>query len=138
MASRDNRIKENMELIDMLPDEINDVDFKIGGEVVKANLKKRVFKTKEEKKTTGCVIVIEISEFPNGTMGMMLPAMGKAGYVPSEQELKNLVAGKEIKASGLISNKGSDYDATLAFDPKEERTSKGVTYYGNIGPVGWN
>lgn len=133
MSERDVKIKENISLVEQLPDEINDVDFKIDGEIIKANVKKRMFKSGK-----GAALIIENKEFPNGTLSMMVPFMGPAGYVPSEQEIKMLVAGEEIKGTKLLSKAGKEYDTTLAFNPKDERPYNGKTYYGNVEPVGWN
>lgn len=133
MSERDLKIKENIDLVNQLPDEINNVPFKFKSEELIGNVKKRMFKSGK-----GANLTIEHVDFPNGILGMMVPFMGAAGYVPSEEEIKRLLIGDEIKATKLLSKQGKEYDARLAFTADEERPYNGKTYYGNVGPVGWD
>ena len=128
MPTKDEHIRDNKQKVENFPEEIPNVEVDINGTIVESTIKKMMF-------SNGAALRIENKEFPNGIMSVSIPFMGKAGYVPTEEEMIQLCRGEMIRGEGLFSNAGKEYGTNFVFDPLHERHYKGKTYYGNVDPV---
>lgn len=116
MGLKDERIRDNKEAIEALPEKIEGVEMLLpDGSSDMIDLVKG-----ESKSGKSSFYTVIHEEFEEGQIKMFIPQMGLAGFVPTVDEIKELFKGESVTCNSLVSNAGKNYSMSFSFNPYEK------------------
>lgn len=136
MGLKEQKEAANKEQLKALPDMLKDVDFKVKDQIIKADFKK-VVKEKPAKFGGGQSISYQIEEvpgmFPAGMVRITVPFFGIGGHTPTEEQLRSILAGEDVRVDDNVSKAGKPYSRIFSFksDVQTEYGKKG-NYFGDL------
>lgn len=142
MKQLNEKKNDNKKILSDLPNVIEGGQLIVEGETLAIKLIKK--EMTNNKKQSKVFYTVDHEEFPESynVIRLYLPIMGEAGYVPTEDEIKELFRGDSIipPENAFLSSKGRAYSlASVKFNPLAEnvvpKTGKKLNFYGEMVPT---
>lgn len=131
--TKDQRIKYNKERIEALPETMDGFQIKLGDEMEDVVVTKFQGTSKAGRSYTR--LDIDCESFPKGNLSIFLPLMGAAGFVPDEDEVRQILSEGSVYAENMIGSSGTAYSANLVYDPLVEEKNGKFVNRGKVSPV---